>query len=465
MGSNKIITINPASEEVIGEHNIMSRDEVIARVKKAKEAFQLWRSDAHRRASVLYEIASILRKEKEHLARVATMEMGKTIREARAEVEKCAWTIEYFSDNGKHFIDDEVTVTDARKTFIAFEPLGTIGSIMPWNFPYWQSIRFAAPALMAGNTIVMKPSSTTPQCGKELERIFSSVDNLGIFSLVIGDGRVGEMLIDSPVDAVTFTGSVEVGAKVASRATMHVKKCVLELGGSDPFIVFDDADIEKASSAAVKGRFINNGQSCIASKRFIVMRSVAKEFIEAFARKAERMKVGDPMHEDTELGPLVNKHALEYIDGIVKETVKEGGGEVLIGGERVGSKGYYYAPTILINVKERMRIVREEVFGPVAPIMVVDDEKEAIRLANDSEFGLGASVWTTDLDRAERIARAIDAGLVTVNNVVVSDPRVPFGGVKKSGFGRELSRYGMLEFMNIKTVRFYDQLIHYHHVE
>ncbi len=464
MGSDRIITINPASEEVIGEHDIMSKDEIIARVKRARDAFQSWRRDAHRRASVLYEIASILRKEKEHLARIATMEMGKTIREARAEVEKCAWTVEYFADNGEHFIDDEVTATDARKTFIAFEPLGTIGSIMPWNFPYWQGIRFAAPALMAGNTIVMKPSSITPQCGKELERILSSIDNLGIFSIVIGDYRVGEMLIDSPVDAVTFTGSVEVGAKVAARAAMHVKKCVLELGGSDPFIVLDDADIEKASSAAVKGRFINNGQSCIASKRFIVMRSIAKEFVESFVSKTERMKVGDPMHEDTELGPLVSKHALEYIEDVVKDAV-ENGGEVLVGGERVGSKGYYYAPTIITKVNERLRIVREEVFGPVAPIMVVDDEREAVRLANDSEFGLGASIWTTDLDRAERLARSVEAGLVTVNNVVVSDPRVPFGGVKKSGFGRELSRYGMLEFMNIKTVRFYDQLIHYHHVE
>lgn len=464
MGSDRIITINPASEEVIGEHDIMSKDEIIARVKRARGAFQSWRRDVHRRASVLYEFASILRKEKEHLARIATMEMGKTIREARAEVEKCAWTVEYFADNGEHFIDDEVTATDARKTFIAFEPLGTIGSIMPWNFPYWQGIRFAAPALMAGNTIVMKPSSITPQCGKELERILSSIDNLGIFSIVIGDYRVGEMLIDSPVDAVTFTGSVEVGAKVAARAAMHVKKCVLELGGSDPFIVLDDADIEKASSAAVKGRFINNGQSCIASKRFIVMRSIAKEFVESFVSKTERMKVGDPMHEDTELGPLVSKHALEYIEDVVKDAV-ENGGEVLVGGERVGSKGYYYAPTIITKVNERLRIVREEVFGPVAPIMVVDDEREAVRLANDSEFGLGASIWTTDLDRAERLARSVEAGLVTVNNVVVSDPRVPFGGVKKSGFGRELSRYGMLEFMNIKTVRFYDQLIHYHHVE
>ena len=458
----KIVTINPTNEEVIAEHEMMSREEVVARVKRAKYEFERWRLDSHRRASILYEAASTLRKERERLARIATQEMGKTIREARAEVDKCAYTLEYFADNGESFIRDEVAVTDARKSFLAFEPLGVIGSIMPWNFPYWQGIRFAAPALMAGNTVVMKPSSATIQCGKELERIFS-VDNMGVFLTVIGDGRVGEMLIDY-TDAVTFTGSVEVGAKVASKAGLLIKKCVLELGGSDPFIVLDDADIEKASSAAVKGRLINNGQSCIASKRFIVLKSVAGEFIESFVRKMEKVRVGDPMHEDTELGPLVNERSLSNTEHIVNEAISEGA-ECLTGGKRLFDKGYFYAPTILTKVKPSMRVVREEVFAPVAPIMVVDDEREAITAANDSEFGLGASIWTTDLDRADRVARNIQAGLVTINNVVVSDPRVPFGGVKKSGFGRELSRYGMLEFMNIKTVRFYDQLIHYHHVE
>jgi succinate-semialdehyde dehydrogenase/glutarate-semialdehyde dehydrogenase/succinyl-CoA reductase len=460
----KIVTINPTTEEVIAEHDIMSKEQVNERVKRAREAFNTWRLDTHRRASVLYEVASILRKEKDKLARIAVQEMGKTIKEARAEVEKCALTLEYFADNGEHFIRDEVTATDARKTYIAFEPLGVIGSIMPWNFPYWQGIRFAAPALMAGNTIVMKPSSTTPQCGKELERIFSSVDSISMFLTVIGNGKVGEMLIDSQVDAVTFTGSVEVGARVASRAGALVKKCVLELGGSDPFIVLDDADIDKAASAAVKGRLINNGQSCIASKRFIVVKSVADEFIDLFARKMERVRVGDPMHEDTELGPLVNEQSLKNIESIVNDAVSNGA-ECIVGGKRIGNKGYFYSPTILVKVKQDMRVVREEVFGPIAPVIIADDERDAIRLANDSEFGLGASVWTTNLDRAESIARKIHAGLVTINNVVVSDPRVPFGGIKKSGFGRELSRYGMLEFMNIKTVRFYDQLIHYLHVE
>lgn len=458
----KIVTVNPASEEVIAEHDVMNREEVAARVKRAKDAFDTWRLDAHRRASILYEVASMLRKERDRLSKVAVQEMGKTIREARAEVDKCALTLDYFADNGEHFIRDEITTTDARKTYIAFEPLGVIGSIMPWNFPYWQGIRFAAPALMTGNTIVMKPSSTTPQCGKELENIFSSVDD-SIFLTVIGRGAVGEMLIDY-ADAVTFTGSVEVGARVASLSGAKVKKCVLELGGSDPFIVLDDADIDNAASAAVKGRLINNGQSCIASKRFIVVKSIASKFIELFASRIEKVRVGDPMHEDTDLGPLVNEESLRNVEGIVNDALSKGA-ECIVGGKRVGSKGYFYSPTILVKVNQSMRVVREEVFAPVAPVMVVDDERDAIRLANDSEFGLGASVWTTDLDRAERIARRIQAGLVTINNVVASDPRVPFGGIKKSGFGRELSRYGMLEFMNIKTVRLYDQLIHHHHVE
>jgi acyl-CoA reductase-like NAD-dependent aldehyde dehydrogenase len=273
------------------------------------------------------------------------------------------------------------------------------------------------------------------------------------------------MLIDSDsINAVTFTGSVPVGAKVAQRATSQIKKTVLELGGSDPFIVCEDADIEKASTGAVKGRFINCGQSCIATKRFFVIKKIADEFIEKFVQKTEKLRVGDPLSDDTDLGPLVNASGLKTIDSQVKDSVKEGA-EILTGGEQTRSKGYFYKPTILKNVSSNMRVAQEEVFGPVAPIVVADSETEALRLANDSQYGLGASIWTEDLDKAERLSRMVRSGIVTVNNVVISDPRVPFGGVKKSGFGRELSRYGMLEFVNIKSVRFYDQLIHNHYVE
>ena len=263
---------------------------------------------------------------------------------------------------------------------------------------------------------------------------------------------------------MTFTGSVPAGAKVAQRATSQVKKTVLELGGSDPFIVCEDADIEKASNGAIKGRFINCGQSCIASKRFIVVKDIAEEFIEKFVQKAEGLRVGDPLSDNTDIGPLVNANALEKIDSQVKEAVREGA-EVLLGGEQTGNRGYFYKPTVLGNVNPKMSIAQEEVFGPVAPIIVANDEMEAIELANDSEYGLGASIWTQDFDKAERFSNNLESGIISVNNVVASDPRVPFGGVKKSGFGRELSRYGMLEFVNVKSVRFYDQLIHNHHVE
>src|SRR5215204_6197764 len=407
----------------------------------------------------------MLRKNKENLSRTATNEMGKAIKEARAEIDKCVWAIEYFADNGKNFIHDESFNTDARKSIIKFEALGVIASIMPWNFPYWQALRFAAPSLIAGNTIVLKPASATMQCGIEIEKTFDKAGlSEGIFKTVIGDSSVAEILVDSDVNAVTFTGSVPVGAKVAQRATSQLKKTVLELGGSDPFIVCEDADIEKASNGAVKGRFINCGQSCIASKRFIVVKNVANEFIEKFVQKTEKLKVGDPLSDDTDIGPLVNASSLKKIDSQVKESVKEGA-EVLTGGELIGKKGYFYRPTVLKNVNSKMQIAQEEVFGPVAPIIVTDNEVEAIELANDSEYGLGASIWTQDLDKAERLSSSVESGIVSVNNVVASDPRVPFGGVKKSGFGRELSRYGMLEFVNIKSVRFYDQLIHNHYVE
>jgi succinate-semialdehyde dehydrogenase/glutarate-semialdehyde dehydrogenase/succinyl-CoA reductase len=303
------------------------------------------------------------------------------------------------------------------------------------------------------------------QCGIEIEKAFNRAGlSDGVFQTLVGDSSIAESLIDSDVNAVTFTGSVPVGSKVAQRATSQVKKTVLELGGSDPFIVCADADIEKASNGAIKGRFINCGQSCIASKRFIVVKNVANEFIEQFVQKAEKLKVGDPLSDDTDVGPLVNASGLKKIDSQVKESIKEGA-EVLTGGEQIGKKGYFYKPTVLRNVNPKMSIAQEEVFGPVAPIIVAADEAEAIELANDSEYGLGASIWTQDLDKAERLSGSVESGIVSVNNVVASDPRVPFGGVKKSGFGRELSRYGMLEFVNIKSVRFYDQLIHNHHVE
>jgi acyl-CoA reductase-like NAD-dependent aldehyde dehydrogenase len=461
-----IKTVNPTTEEVIQEYENITKDEINSKAKKAKEAFEEWKKNANTRADLIHDFAQQLRKDKENLARIATKEMGKVIKESRSEVEKCAWAMEYFADNGIFFTTNEVINADARKTIVAFEPIGVIASIMPWNFPYWQALRFAAPSLIAGNTTVLKPASATMQCGIEIEKTFNkSGFPDGIFQTLIGDSSIVETIIDSNyINAVTFTGSVTAGAKVAQKATSKIKKTVLELGGSDPFIVCEDADIEKASSGAVKGRFINCGQSCIASKRFIVVKKIANEFIEKFVEKTEKLKVGDPLEDDTDIGPLVNSDGLEKIDSQVKDSIKEGA-EVLTGGEPIKGKGYFYKPTVFKNVTPKMRIAQEEVFGPVAPVIIADDEAESIKLANETEYGLGASIWTEDLDKANKISQMVQSGVVSVNNIVASDPRVPFGGVKKSGFGRELSRYGMLEFVNIKTVRFYDKLVHQHHVE
>lgn len=461
----KLMTLNPATEEILNEYDIMTKEKINESVGRAREAFSDWKTDIHKRADSLYAFAREFRKNRENLARTSTQEMGKAIKESRSEIDKCAWTIEYYADNGRIFTSDEVVNTEARKSVIIFEPVGVIGSIMPWNFPYWQALRFAAPSLMAGNTIVLKPASATMQCGIEIEKTFINAGiPRGIFQTLIGDSSIAETLIDSDINAVTFTGSVQVGGKVAQRATSQLKKTVLELGGSDPFIVCEDADIEKASTGAVKGRFINCGQSCIASKRFIVTKKIAGEFIEKFVTKTEKLKVGDPLSDDTDIGPLVNANSLSNIESLVAKSVRQGA-EVMTGGERTNSRGFFYRPTIMKNVSPKMDIATEEVFGPLAPVITVENEKDAMKIANDSKYGLGASIWTQDLEKAEMLSRTIESGIVTVNNVVVSDPRVPFGGIKNSGFGRELSRYGMLEFVNVKSIRFYDQLIHNHHVE
>jgi succinate-semialdehyde dehydrogenase/glutarate-semialdehyde dehydrogenase/succinyl-CoA reductase len=460
-----ITTINPATAEPISTYESITKDQVQNSVAKAKAAFGSWKNNLEKRKSCLYNLTDYLRKNKIKLAEAATKEMGKVIKESISEVEKCAWALEFYADHGPNFLSDEVLNTDARKSFITFEPLGVVGSIMPWNFPYWQALRFTAPSLIAGNTIVMKPSSVTIQCGLEMEKACkASGFPEGVFQILVGSSGVATHLIESDVNAVTFTGSTKVGALVGQKAASLLKKCVLELGGSDPFIVLEDANVEKAANGAVKGRFINCGQSCIASKRFLVSKKLANEFIEKFVHNASRLQVGDPMVIENDIGPLVNKEALENISSIVDDAKKKGA-QVLLGGERMGDRGYYYKPTILTGITADMRIAKEETFGPVAPITVFEDENEAIRLANDSEYGLGASIWTEDLNKAEMLSKRVESGIVTVNNVVISDPRIPFGGIKNSGYGRELSKYGMLEFVNIKSVRFYDQLIHHHYVE
>src|SRR5438132_1084033 len=453
-----IETVNPANGKVLRRFRASTRTDVEKSVEKARKAFEKWRElSPARRAEFLQRAAQILRSRKDQLGRIMTLEMGKTIKESVPEVAKCAWALEYFAENGPRFLNPEAAKTDASDSYVAFEPLGVIGSIMPWNFPLWQCVRFAAPALIAGNTTVFKPSSITPQSGLALQNAFESTGLIpGCFSIVLGSAQVANYMIESDTVAISFTGSVNAGRNVAQAASTQLKKFVLELGGSDPFIVLEDADIEAASTGAVAGRFINNGQSCIATKRIFVVKQVIDKFLEKFVKKTRSLKVGDPLSPETDIGPMVRQEAVKTLDAQVKDALKRGA-NLEHGGERLRRKGSFYAPTILTNVTPEMRIMKEETFAPAAPVIVVNDENEAIRLANRSEFGLGATVWGIDTRRAEKVAREISAGLVTVNNVVVSDPRMPFGGVRHSGIGRELSRYGMLEFTNIKSVRVYEK--------
>jgi len=460
-------TINPANGKVIRRFRAATRTDVEKSVEKARKAFEKWREIApSKRAEFLDRAAKMLRSQKDKLGRIITLEMGKTIKESVPEVTKCAWGLEYFAENGPRFLNPETLKTDATDSYVAFEPLGVIASIMPWNFPLWQCVRFAAPALMAGNAAVFKPSSVTPQSGLALQEVFDSTGiPPGTFNVVLGSSEVASYMIEANTAAVSFTGSVPAGRDVAEQASRQLKKSVLELGGSDPFIVLDDADLEAASTGAVAGRFINNGQSCICAKRFFVAKAVADEFLDRFIAKTRSLKVGDPMSPETDIGPVVREDALKTLDRQVQSSVKMGA-KVELGGERLKRRGFYYAPTILTGVEPSMPVMKEETFGPAAPVATVKDDDDAVRHANMSDFGLGCSVWGRDIRRAEKVARQITTGMVTVNNIVVSDPRMPFGGVKKSGIGRELSRYGMLEFTNIKSIRLFEKSpLAYVHVE
>ena len=460
-------TINPANGKVVRRFRAATRTDVEKSVEKARKAFEKWRELAPaKRAEFLERAAKMLRSQKDKLGRIITLEMGKTIKESVPEVTKCAWGLEYFAENGPRFLNPETLKTDATDSYVAFEPLGVIASIMPWNFPLWQCVRFAAPALMAGNAAVFKPSSVTPQSGLALQEIFDSTGiPPGTFNVVLGSSEVASYMIEANTAAVSFTGSVPAGRDVAEQASRQLKKSVLELGGSDPFIVLDDADLEAASTGAVAGRFINNGQSCICAKRFFVVKAAADGFLDRFIAKTRSLKVGDPMSPETDIGPVVREDALKTLDRQVQSSVKMGA-KVELGGERLKRRGFYYAPTILTGVGPDMPVMKEETFGPAAPVMAVKDDDDAVRHANRSDFGLGCSVWGRDVRRAEKVARQVTTGMVTVNNIVVSDPRMPFGGVKKSGIGRELSRYGMLEFTNIKSIRLFEKSpLAYVHVE
>ncbi|GCE48949.1 succinate-semialdehyde dehydrogenase/glutarate-semialdehyde dehydrogenase [Thermosporothrix hazakensis] len=449
-----IQSINPATEELIEEFQPFSAAEIDAALDDARKAFLQWRESSFAdRSTLFHRIAGYLRAHKSELARLATLEMGKPIIESEAEVEKCAWNCDYYAENAAHFLADEPIQTDASESYVAFQPLGVILALMPWNFPYWQVFRFAAPALMAGNAAVLKHASNVSRVALEIERIFKECGAPhGLFRTVLVPGSKTDTLIaDKRIAAVTLTGSDSVGAQVAAASGRALKKNVLELGGSDAFIVLEDADIDGAAATAARARYQNTGQSCIAAKRFIVVEAVAQEFEEKFAAAASQLRVGDPLDSTTRIGPLARADLRDTLERQVQETLAMGG-KLLLGGNRLPRKGYFYETTIIGNVTPAMPIFREETFGPVAAVIRARDANHAIELANDSDFGLGGNLWTRNVERGQQLARRIESGSVFINGMTASDPRLPFGGIKRSGYGRELSSFGIREFTNIKTI-------------
>ncbi len=449
-----IATINPATGEVIKTFQPLTEAEIEKKLQLAVSTFESERKTPFAvRARRMLKAAEILERDKDKFAHLMTLEMGKTYKSAVAEAVKCTTACRYYAENTERFLADEVVETGAKKSFVRYLPIGPILAVMPWNFPFWQVIRFAAPALMAGNVGLLKHASNVPQCALALEGIFLEAGfPEGAFqALLIGSAQVDALLNDPRVVAATLTGSEQAGIQVGVGAAKRIKKVVLELGGSDPFIVMPSADLDAAVATAVQARVQNNGQSCIAAKRFIVAEPIADEFERKFVARMESLKIGDPFDEKTELGPLATPDGVKDLDADVQKTVKAGA-QVLTGGHPLKGPGNYYAPTVLTHVPRNSPAYAEELFGPVASVFRVKDQDEAIRLANDVRFGLGASAWTNDEKERERFINELEAGMVFINKMVASDPRIPFGGVKASGHGRELGMVGMREFVNAKTV-------------
>jgi succinate-semialdehyde dehydrogenase / glutarate-semialdehyde dehydrogenase len=447
-------SINPATGRLIRDYAAHDRARVEAILRAAESAFISWRGRSFAdRAGLMRAAAATLRAQRQELAQLMTAEMGKPIAAAEAEVDKCASACDYFADHAERFLAPEPVESDAARSFVRFDPLGPVLAIMPWNFPLWQVFRFAAPALMAGNVGLLKHASNVAGCALAIERIFLEAGfPEGAFSALLVGGKEAQELIAHPaIRAVTLTGSETAGMAVAAAAGRALKKTVLELGGSDPFIVLDDVDVSAVASAAAAARCINSGQSCIAAKRFIIHRAIAAPFEEAFAAAMARLKVGDPADRGTDVGPLARPDLRDDLHQQVQRSIAAGA-RLLTGGQALAGDGYYYAPTVLADVRPGMAAFDEETFGPVAAVVRAGDADEAVALANASKFGLGASIWTRDTGLAEKMASRIESGSVFVNGPVKSDPRLPFGGVKYSGYGRELSEIGIREFVNIKTV-------------
>ena len=449
-----IASINPASGETLKVFDPLTAAELAQKIELAWEAFRSYRRTSFaQRAVWLANAARILEYGKQEFGRIMTAEMGKTLKSAVAEAEKCAWACRYYAENGERQLAEETIATNASRSFVRYQPLGPVLAVMPWNFPFWQVFRFAAPALMAGNVGLLKHASNVPQCALAIERILrdGGFPEGAFQALLIGANQTASVLADDRVAAATLTGSEPAGRAVASLCGDRIKKTVLELGGSDPFIVMPSADLDEAASTAVKARTINNGQSCIAAKRFIVADGIYEEFERRFVEHMRALKAGDPMMAETDVGPLATSAIREELHAQVERAVAAGG-RLLLGGHKIDGPGFYYQPTVLAGVPRASDVFREELFGPVAMLFQVRDAGEAIELANDSDFGLGASVWTQDEAEQRQFIDEIEAGAVFVNGMVASDPRLPFGGVKRSGYGRELGGFGIREFVNVKTV-------------
>jgi succinate-semialdehyde dehydrogenase/glutarate-semialdehyde dehydrogenase len=449
-----IASINPATGETLREFDALNSGEIEQRLSRATAAFARHRNtDFATRAGLLRAAAEIMTRDEDAFARTMTLEMGKPIKPAREEIRKCASACHFYAMNAEQFLNAVETKTDAQRSYVRFDPIGPVLAIMPWNFPFWQVFRFAAPALMAGNVGLLKHAGNVPQCALTIEQIFRSAGfEEGVFqTLLIDAEQTGTVIDDSRVKAVTLTGSDRAGAEVASRAARQIKKSVLELGGSDPFIVMPSADLEAAAAVGVKSRTINAGQSCIAAKRFIVAEEVYGRYVEQFLANMRALRVGDPLDEATDIGPLATEQIRKGVHEQVQKTI-DAGAKLLLGGRMIEGPGFYYAPTVLVDVPPDSPAAREEIFGPVAAFFRVRDEREAVAVGNDSPFGLGAAAWTRDAREQEFFARELEAGMVFINGMVASDPRLPFGGVKRSGYGRELSAEGIREFVNVKTV-------------
>jgi len=448
-------SVNPANGQVLATYPISTTSQVDKAIKQATKAFESWRNSSLReRGQVLRSIAAELRRRKEELATLATREMGKPIAQSRAEVEKCATTLEYYAANARNLLKDEIVETDARKSYVSFQPLGVILAIMPWNFPYWQVFRAMAPALMAGNVMILKHASNVSGCALAIQDVLKKAGApTGIFhTLLLPGSQVGSLIENNAIAAITLTGSTEAGKKVAAQAGAHIKKQVLELGGSDAYIVLEDADLDLAVRIAVDGRLVNSGQSCVAAKRFVVVKEINKEFTRRMVAAMDAARFGDPFDTENKIGPLARVDLRDQLHEQVLKSIEKGA-KLLCGGFIPEGEGAYYPPTVLSKVKKGMPAYDEELFGPVASIIEAKDEKDAIRIANDSIFGLGAGIFSRNRKRAEKIAATeLQAGNCFVNAFVHSDPRLPFGGIKQSGYGRELSLYGIREFVNIKTV-------------